>query len=191
MLLAQLSFATHLTGSQQDTDEMPNWRSSIMLSHWSSSAIASEDQSCLICSMPSGLLQSACPRVWGSGTLMGPLHSFSVTHSLHKSLFFSSPDAQIFPEHFQHSFSCECEWIHLCYCPRAPWGLHSGESCAGFHTKHLCCNTASNLHSWESLMVLVQLLKRSVLSSTLCQASVVFEEDRIGWRWWVVWSGIR
>lgn len=49
----------------------------------------------------------------------------------------------------------------------------------------------SNLHSF---MVLVQLLKRNVLSSPLCQAPVVFEEGRIGWRCWVLWScwrGIR
>lgn len=52
----------------------------------------------------------------------------------------------------------------------------------------------SNLHSWRSFMVLMQLLKRSVLSSPLCQAPVVFEEGRIGWRCWVLWCcwrGIR
>lgn len=122
---------------------MPNWRSPVVLSHWSSSASASEDQSCPICSMPCVQLQPACPHVCGSVTLMGPLHSFSVSHSLHKSLLFSSPDGQVFPEHLQQSFSSEGEGIHLCQCPCAPWRLPSEQSCAGFHMKQLCCNTAS------------------------------------------------
>lgn len=117
---------------------VPSWRSPVMLSHWSSSASASEHQSCPICSMPRGLLQPACPRVWGSVTLMEPLHSLSVTHSLHKSLLFSSFDAQTFPEHFQHYFSCKGEGIPLFHCPCA-----HGEGCAGFHMKQPCCNTAA------------------------------------------------
>lgn len=123
--------------------QMPVWRSPVVLSHWSCSAGASEDRSCPICSVACGLLQPLCLRVWGPVTLMGPLHSFSVTHSPHKSLLFSSPDGQFLPEDFQLSFSCEGEGSHLRHCPCAPQGLCSGEGCAGFHTKQPCCNTAS------------------------------------------------
>lgn len=122
---------------------VPCWRSPVVLSHWSSSASASGDQSCPICSMPCGLLQPSCPHVWGSVTLMEPLHSFRVTRSPHKSLIFSSPVGQILTEHFQHCFSSGGEGIHLCHCPCAPGRPCSGEGCAGFPMKQPCCNTAS------------------------------------------------
>lgn len=74
-------------------------------------------------------------------------------------------------------------------------GCAQGKAVLGF-TRSSCAAILhrSNLHSCKSLMVLVQFLKRSVLSSPLCQAPVVFEEGRIGCRWWVVWGwwrGIR